>query len=229
MSQKVNGRELIARRIARELKEGQVVNLGIGIPTLVANYLPAGMKIWFQSENGFVGAGPKPDEDQYDPDLVNAGGQPVTILPGGSFFDTVLSFAIIRGGHVDCTVLGALEVDQQGRLANWAQPGKMGPGIGGAMDLLTGARQVIVATEHVTKEGKPKLVAACSMPLTAERQVNLVVTDMGVFLPRGNGFQVLELAPGVALEQVRGMTGAPIFADGDVPEMDLGAVQTEAV
>lgn len=215
-------RELIARRIARELHDGEVVNLGIGIPTLVANYVPPGVRIWLQSENGFIGAGPSPTEEQFDQDLVNAGGQPVTLVPGGCFFDTVMSFAIIRGGHVDCTVLGALEVDHFGHLANWAQHGRLGPGIGGAMDLLTGARRVIVATEHLTRDGKPKLVARCSMPLTATRQVDLVVTEMGVFVPNSDGFRLVELAPGVTPDDVRAATGAPLIVSEDVPEMAVG-------
>lgn len=219
-------RELIARRIARELQDGQVVNLGIGIPTLVANYVPPGVRIWLQSENGFIGAGPTPTDEQFDHDLINASGQPVTLVPGGCFFDTAMSFAIIRGGHVDCTVLGALEVDHYGHLANWAQHGKLGPGIGGAMDLLTGARRVIVATEHVTRDGKPKLVTRCAMPLTATRQVSLVVTDMGVFEPDCDGFRLVELAPGVTPEDVRAVTGAPLIVPSDVPEMNIGPVTT---
>lgn len=217
-------RERIARRIALELKDGEVVNLGIGIPTLVSNYVPQGVRIWLQSENGFVGVGPTPNEDQYDRDLVNAGGQPVTLLPGGCFFDTVLSFAIIRGGHVDCTVLGALEVDQHGLLANWAQPGRLGPGIGGAMDLLVGARRVIVATEHLTREGKPKLVSRCSMPVTATRRVDLIVTDLGLFVPAQSGFRMLERAPGVTVQAIQAATGAPVFGGAEVPEMRLSGL-----
>jgi acetate CoA/acetoacetate CoA-transferase beta subunit len=212
---------MIARRIAQELKDGDVVNLGIGLPTMVNDFIPPGVEVTLQSENGFVGLGPNPEPGEEDPDLVNAGGQPVTILPGGAFFDSALSFAIIRGGHVDVTVLGALEVDAEGNLANWMVPGKMVPGMGGAMDLVVGAKKVIVATTHVTKNGEPKLLKKCRLPLTAAKQVNLVVTDMGVFEVKGGSMIMLEKNPEFTVDEIQAATEADLVLSPDLKDMDV--------
>ncbi len=214
-------RIMIARRIAQELKDGDVVNLGIGLPTMVNDFIPPGVEVTLQSENGFVGLGPNPEPGEEDPDLVNAGGQPVTILPGGAFFDSALSFAIIRGGHVDVTVLGALEVDAEGNLANWMVPGKMVPGMGGAMDLVVGAKKVIVATTHVTKNGEPKLLKKCRLPLTAAKQVNLVVTDMGVFEVKGGSMLMLEKNPEFTVDEIQAATEADLVLSPDLKDMDV--------
>lgn len=199
-------KELIARRAAVELHDGDVVNLGIGLPTLIPNYLPAGVNIILQSENGYIGLGPA--GDIITPDLVNAGGKPANILPGGSFFDSATSFALIRGGHVDVTILGGLEVDAHGNLANWMVPGKMVPGMGGAMDLVTGARKVIVAMEHTSRNGAPKIVSNCTLPLTARGVVSKIITELAVFSFTPQGLVLEELAPGVDLETVTSKTGA---------------------
>ncbi len=212
-------KELMVKRVAREFRDGDVVNLGIGIPTMVANHIPAGVQIILHSENGFVGIGPAPAEGSEDRDLVNAGGKPVTILPGGACFDSAMSFAIIRGGHLAATVLGALEVDQHGNLANWMVPGKMVPGMGGAMDLLTGARKVIVVTEHVTKDGAPKVLKQCRLPLTAKGRVNLIVSDMCVMEVTPSGLVLKEIAPGVTLEEVRAATEAEYTVAPDLKVM----------
>ena len=211
---------VIARRIARELKAGMLVNLGIGIPTLVANYLPAGMHVFFQSENGLIGTGAPPEEGMAHPTLTDAGGRPVTALPGACTFDSAMSFGLIRGGHVDLTVLGGLQVDQQGRLANWMIPGKMVPGMGGAMDLVTGARRVIVAMQHTAK-GKPKIVKTCALPLTSVRTVDLVVTELAVIAFQDGRGTLLETGPGVSVAQVMSATDAELTVPAKVPEMTL--------
>ncbi len=201
-------RERITRRIARELEDGDVVNLGIGMPTMVADFIPDDIRVIFQSENGFVGMGPRPPKGEEDPDLVNAGSEPVTIKTGGAFFDSTLSFAIIRGGHLDATVLGALQVDEQGNLANWKIPGKLVPGMGGAMDLTVGARQVIVATSHTTKKGQPKILPECTLPLTAKGEVDLIVTELAVFRVTGQGLLLKEIAEDTTVKEVKEKTAA---------------------
>ncbi|SCG81853.1 3-oxoacid CoA-transferase subunit B [Proteiniborus sp. DW1] len=213
-------REIIAKRVAKELKDGDVVNLGIGLPTLVANYIPEDIDVTFQSENGFVGLGPAPEPGQEDKDLVNAGGQPVTIKPGGAFFDSSMSFAIIRGGHVDATVLGALQVDQKGNLANWMIPGKMVPGMGGAMDLVVGAKKVIVAMEHTAK-GNPKILKECTLPLTAAGEVNLIVTEMAVIEVTEKGLVLKELGPEATVEDVIAATEAELIISEDLKVMNI--------
>ena len=211
---------IIARRIARELRSGMLVNLGIGIPTLVANHVPAGIDVFFQSENGLIGTGPIPEPGMAHPHLTDAAGRPVSALPGASTFDSAMSFALIRGGHVDMTVLGGLQVDANGHLANWMIPGKMVPGMGGAMDLVTGAKRVVVAMQHTAK-GKPKVVHKCSLPLTSLRIVDLLVTEMAAIgFPDGRA-TLLETAPGVAIEQVKAATEADLVIPAKVEEMAL--------
>lgn len=206
-------KNFIAKRVAQELSDGDVVNLGIGLPTLVANHVPEAFDIVFQSENGFLGLGPAPDAEMADKDIVNAGGQPASILPGGMFFDSAASFSIIRGGHVDVTVLGALEVDQTGDFASWMIPGKLVPGMGGAMDLVVGAKRVIIAMTHTAK-GAPKILKKCNLPLTATGQVNLIITEMGVIEVTGAGLVLTEIAPGVTMDDVRAATQADLhFAE----------------
>lgn len=200
--------EKIAKRVAKELEANTLVNLGIGLPTKVANYITDDMNVLLQSENGFVGLGPVPEE--INPHIVNAGGRPVSIVPGGAFFDSSMSFGIIRGGHVDMTVLGAMQVAKNGDIANYMIPGKMVAGMGGAMDLLVGARKVIVAMEHSNK-GNAKLLNDCNLPLTAQGVVDLIVTEMGVFKPVGDGFKVVELDPAYTLEEVQAVTEAPLI------------------
>src|SRR5690242_14403560 len=211
---------IIAKRIAQELQDGMLVNLGIGIPTLVANYVPDGAKVYFQSENGLIGTGPMAEQGMEQPLLTDAGGRPVTALPGAAIFDSAMSFALIRGGHVDMTVLGGLQVDAQGHLANWMIPGKMVPGMGGAMDLVSGAKQVIVAMQHTAK-GKPKIVNRCNLPLTSIRPVNLVVSELAVIGFPGGRATLMETAPGVTVDQVRAATEADLATSGAVPEMRL--------
>ncbi|HHY14906.1 MAG TPA: CoA transferase subunit B [Firmicutes bacterium] len=216
-------RKLIARRIAQELAHGDVVNLGIGLPTMVSGYIPPGVDVILQSENGFVGLGPQPAPGEEDFNIVNAGGQPVTILPGGAFFDSADSFAIIRGGHVDVTVLGALEVDAYGNLANWMIPGKMVPGMGGAMDLVVGAKRVIVATLHLTRGGDAKLLKRCRLPLTAANEVDLVVTEMGVFKINDGTMILLEKNPEFSVDEIIAATEAPLEICPQLKEMELPA------
>lgn len=216
----MDAQTIIAKRIARELRSGMLVNLGIGIPTLVANHVPAGVNVFFQSENGLIGTGPVPEEGMSHPTLTDAGGSPVTALPGACTFDSAMSFALIRGGHLSMTVLGALQVDAQGRLANWMIPGKMVPGMGGAMDLVTGAKQVIIAMQHTAK-GKPKIVKRCTLPLTSIRPVDLVVTELAVIgFPNGRA-TLMEIAPGVTVAQVMEATEARLEKADRVPEMEL--------
>lgn len=200
----------IAERAAREIVPGSIVNLGIGLPTLVADYLPEDASVWFHSENGLLGMGPFPFEGDEDPQLINAGKQTVTVVPGGSFFDSAVSFAMIRGGHVDLAILGAMQVAMNGDLANWAIPGGKTMGIGGAMDLASGARRILVLTKHVTKSGEPKLLERCDYPLTATRCVHRVITDLAVLDVEGDAFRLIELAPGVSEDDVRRATGAPV-------------------
>jgi acetate CoA/acetoacetate CoA-transferase beta subunit len=216
----VDAQTIIARRIARELREGMLVNLGIGIPTLVANYVPAGMHVFFQSENGLIGTGPVPQEGLAQARLTDAGGRPVTALPGASAFDSAMSFGLIRGGHLDMAVLGALQVDQHGLLANWMIPGKMVPGMGGAMDLVAGAKRVVVAMQHTAK-GKPKIVNRCSLPLTSIRPVDLVVTELAVIAFPGGRATLVETAPGVGVQQVLAATEAALEVPERVPSMTL--------
>ncbi|NLC13837.1 MAG: CoA transferase subunit B [Chloroflexi bacterium] len=210
--------EFVARRIALELNDGDLVNLGIGMPTLVANFVPEGKDVLFQSENGFIGLGPAPTEEQIDPCIANAGAMPVTILPGGSFFDSAMSFGIIRGGHVDITVLGALQVAENGDVANYMVPGKMVPGMGGAMDLLNGAKKVIVAMEHTAK-GAHKLLKQCTLPLTAVNAVDLIFTEMGVIEVTAKGFVLIEQNPEYSLEQIREATGADLIISMNLKQM----------
>jgi acetate CoA/acetoacetate CoA-transferase beta subunit len=204
----------LVKRIAQEFPDGALVNLGIGMPTMVANYIPAGRTILLQSENGFTGLGPAAQKGKEDPRVVNAGGQPVTIVPGGAFFDSSLSFAIIRGGHVDYTVLGGLEVDMEGNLANYMIPGKMVPGMGGAMDLVAGAKNVIVAMEHTSKNGAPKILKKCSLPLTAKGEVDLIVTDMAFIRVTKKGLVLEEIAEDTTVEEVIKATEAPLHVAG---------------
>jgi acetate CoA/acetoacetate CoA-transferase beta subunit len=220
MGEAMEPQEIIARRIARELKPGMLVNLGIGIPTLVANYLPDGLHVYFQSENGLIGTGSPPEEGMAHPLLTDAGGRPVTALPGASTFDSAISFGLIRGGHLDLTVLGGLQVDQTGLLANWMIPKKMVPGMGGAMDLVSGAKRVIVAMQHTAK-GSPKILKKCTLPLTSVRRVDLVVTDLAVIAFPDGRATLLETAPGVTAAQVAAATEAELVIAGDVGEMKL--------
>jgi acetate CoA/acetoacetate CoA-transferase beta subunit len=211
---------VIARRIAHELKPGMLVNLGIGIPTLVANYLPEGMHVFFQSENGLIGTGTPPEEGMAHPTLTDAGGRPVTALPGACTFDSAMSFGLIRGGHLDLTVLGGLQVDQEGHLANWTIPGKMVPGMGGAMDLVTGAKRVIVAMQHTAK-GAAKIVKQCTLPITSLRRVDLVVTELAVIAFPDGRATLLETGPGTSVADVTAATEAELVVSNNVTEMAL--------
>lgn len=212
-------REQIAQRIAKELRDGYYVNLGIGIPTLVANYIPKGMEVMFQSENGILGMGEFPTEETIDADLINAGKQTVTVIKGAAFFNSASSFAMIRGGHVDLTVLGAFEVDSTGALASWMIPGKLVKGMGGAMDLVAGAENIIVAMSHASKDGASKILKKCSLPLTGVNCVKLVVTDLAVLRLEGGKFHLLERAPGVSVEEIKKLTEAELIIPANVPEM----------
>jgi 3-oxoacid CoA-transferase B subunit len=211
----------IAKRIAQELQDGYYVNLGIGIPTLVANFVPDGMEVILQSENGLLGIGPFPEKGKADADLINAGKQTVTTIAGSSFFDSSLSFAMIRGGHVDLTVLGAFEVTDQGDISSWKIPGKMVKGMGGAMDLVAAARNIIVATTHTDRNGNPKLLKSCTLPLTGVQCVSKIVTDLAVIEVTDKGFKLLERAPGVEVQEIIDKTGAPLIVEGEIPEMKL--------
>jgi 3-oxoacid CoA-transferase B subunit len=212
----------IAKRIAKEVKDGMYINLGIGIPTLVANYIPASINVVLQSENGLLGIGPFPTENEVDPDLINAGKQTITMMPGSSLFNSAESFAMIRGGHVDLTILGAMEVSEEGNIANWKVPGKMVKGMGGAMDLVASAKNIIVAMQHCSKEGSSKLLKKCTLPITGIKCVNRIVSDMAVLdvIPAG-GFKLIERAPGVSIEEIRKATEGNLLIEGEIPEMSL--------
>jgi 3-oxoacid CoA-transferase subunit B len=214
-------KEQIAQRIAKELKDGYYVNLGIGIPTLVANYIPEGIKVVFQSENGLLGMGPFPFEGEEDPDLINAGKQTITTIPGSAFFDSAMSFGMIRAGKVDLTVLGAMEVSDQGDIANWKIPGKMVKGMGGAMDLVASAKNIIVAMVHSNPKGESKLLPKCTLPLTGLRCVKKIVSDLGVLDITQEGFRLLERAPGVSVEEIKAKTAGKLIVDREIPEMQF--------
>ncbi|WP_406721148.1 MULTISPECIES: 3-oxoacid CoA-transferase subunit B [Thioclava] len=216
----MDAKELIARRVAQEIQPGSLVNLGIGLPSLVASYVPQEMNVFFQAENGVIGLGSRPPDGMEDPDLTDAGGGFVTAVPGAASIDSAMSFGLIRGGHLDVTVLGGLQVDARGYLANWMVPGKRIPGMGGAMDLVAGAKRVIVAMQHSAK-GEAKIVTECTLPLTAERRVSLIVTELAVIAPQENGLHLLERAPGVSVAEIEAQTEAPLIHAGEVPEMHL--------
>ena len=215
-------KEQIAKRIAQEVEHRQYINLGIGIPTLVANYIPTHLDVVLQSENGLLGIGPFPKESEVDPDLINAGKQTITMLPGSAIFDSAQSFAMIRGGHVHLTILGAMEVSEQGDIANWKVPGKMVKGMGGAMDLVASAKHIIVAMQHCSKDGHSKLLPTCTLPLTGIRCVKKIVTDLAVLeiAPEG-GFILKERAPGITLEEIKSKTAGKLIINGEIPEMSF--------
>jgi len=217
----VSKREVIARRIARELKDGFTVNLGIGMPTLCANYIPPGIEVLLHSENGLLGIGPYPFEGEEDPDLVNAGKETITAISGASYFSSADSFAMIRGGHIDLSVLGAMEVDERGNLANWTIPGKMVKGMGGAMDLVAGAKRVVIAMEHATKENKPKILKKCSLPLTGVEVVDTIVTELCVIDVVNEGLLLKEIRPGITAEEVQRLTEPKLIIKGEVQRMEF--------
>jgi 3-oxoacid CoA-transferase subunit B len=221
MGAEMDKREFIARRVAQEMRDGFYVNLGIGIPTMVPNYLPAGMDVIMQSENGMLGIGPYPYEGEEDPDLINAGKEPVTEIPGSSYFSSAESFAMIRGGHMDVCVLGALQVDEKGNLANWAVPGKMLKGMGGAMDLVAGTKRVIIAMEHATKEGGPKIMKTCTLPLTGVAVVDLIVTELAVIEVTPKGLLLREVAPGVTADDVQKVTEPVLLRSADLRTISI--------
>ena len=214
-------RDQIARRVAQEIQDGYYVNLGIGIPTLVANHIPKSMNVMLQSENGLLGMGPFPTEDNIDADLINAGKQTITIQDGGAFFNSADSFAMIRGGHVDLTVLGAFEVDQEGSIASWMIPGKLVKGMGGAMDLVAGAQNIVVTMTHANKHGVSKLLETCGLPLTGKHCIKKVVTDLAVLEIRDGAFHLLERAPGVSVEEIQEKTAGKLVIDGEIPEIQF--------
>lgn len=213
-------KEQIAQRIAKEVKNGQYINLGIGIPTLVANYIPSHLDVVLQSENGLLGIGPFPTEDQVDPDLINAGKQTITMVPGSALFNSAESFAMIRGGHVHLTILGAMEVSENGDIANWKIPGKMVKGMGGAMDLVASAKNIIVAMQHCSKDGQSKLLPSCSLPITGIRCVRKIVSDLAVLeIATEGGFILKERAPGISVDEIKAKTAGKLIIEGEVPEM----------